>query len=443
MAGSREVKAGSAFVEIIAKLDPLRKSLAAGAGMLKSWGSNLSSVGSMAGGMVGGAAIAAAAATSAAVVAATKAYIDFGSAINDASARTGLGTTQLQKLAFAAGQTGASLADIEVATKTMARNGLSVSEFESLGQRIAAIPDPSQRAAAAMEAFGKSGMKLIPMFADLNSLKAQSAALGPLMSEQEVKVADELGDAIGALQEAIKRAGGAIVSVFGPEMKAALDTAIGLVVTLGEAIRDMTSFGSGGDFLDKVAELRNMSFEDFRKRGAAATGAFSANNAAAGVDDISSEEGKANKTAKTWDDIMRSIRRAHEERNRLIQGFETPAENFLRRQKEINDAMKALNNNRVLGFVGEGDAASQMAGLQSAMARLRQQEMERRAALLPKQMNAQRQEIATSSRGTFSSAAAALLGRGGQAVERKIDKTNDLLAKVEKNTARNVQPRFT
>jgi hypothetical protein len=443
MAGSREVKAGSAFVEIIAKLDPLRKSLAAGAGMLKSWGSNLSSVGSMASGLVGGAIVAGAAATAAAVTVATKSFIDYGSAINDAAARTGVSSGKLQEFAFAAKQTGASLGDVERGMKAMARNGFSVSEFEQMGQQIAGISDPSERAARAMEVFGKAGTTLLPMFAEFKSIKAQSAALGPIMTESEVKLADELGDAFGALKEAISRAGNSMVVVFGPQLKQILETAIGMVVTFSEALRDMRNFGSGGDWLDKIAELSRTSMSDFRARGAGALGAFNATGSGGAGDSVESERDSADRTAKSWDDIMRSIRQAHEERNRLIQGFETPAENFLRRQKEINDAMKALNNNRVLGFVGEGDAASQMAGLQSAMARLRQQEMERRAALLPKQMNAQRQEIATSSRGTFSSAAAALLGRGGQAVERKIDKTNDLLAKVEKNTARNVQPRFT
>jgi len=432
MAGSRDIKAGKAAVEIVAETDPLKRSLAKGAAMLRSWGSGLASIGSILSGL--GAA--------AAVGSVVKAFADVGSELNDMSMRTGLAGSKLQELGFAAKQSGASIGDIEKALKMMAKNGFSVSQFEQIGQQIAAIQDPSKRAAKALEVFGKSGTALIPMFSELNQLKAASQALGPLLTDEEIRRADELGDAFGSLKESISRAMQQVGASFGPQLKGLLDTAIGMVVSFANAFKDMNASGRGGDWLDKAAEFLRTPFSTFAARGGTAAGA----SRSIGATDLELEHEAAaerGKTAKSWDDITRSVLQAHEARNALIREFETPAERFLRRQKEISDAIKAVNNNRLLGFVGEGESQAQRKGLDTALFRLRMEEMKRLQGLIPKIEQASRATIATSSRGTFSSAGAALLGRGGNAIDKKIDETNRILRNVEKNTANFSKPKFS
>ena len=424
MAGARDIRAGSAFIEIHAKIDTLKKDLAQGTAQLRTWGSNLQSVGGMVSGIFAGIG------TSAVVtglVSTFKAFTDIGGALHDMSVRTGKSTTDLQHLSFAAKQSDASIQDVEMALRNMARNGFDVAKFEEIGQSIAAIKDPSERSAKAMDVFGKSGTKLLPMFAEYKSLKASSIALGPILTADEVRRADEMGDAVGALAEAYARLKQRIGSLH--ESKVTLDVLTGALVELNQNLAgDFGDIKSSGNPFQDIADM----FVRLSKKGAAATAGFEVPGGM-GEGDIDFDERGTEKTAKTWDDILESVRRAHEERNRLIQSFDTPAEQFLRRQQEIIDAMKLLNRHRVLSFVGDDEAKRQREGLNTAMHRLRFQEQERRLAELPRMIEMQTRHVQTSSKGTFSAAGAALLGRGGDAVEKsQLDELKAIRKAVEK-----------
>jgi hypothetical protein len=68
-------------------------------------------------------------------------------------------------------------------------------KFEAIAAAIAAIPDPADRANAAMSVFGsKSGLELLPMIEDMEKLKQDFEALNTMMSNEAVEAADKFGD---------------------------------------------------------------------------------------------------------------------------------------------------------------------------------------------------------------------------------------------------------
>jgi hypothetical protein len=386
MASKADIEAGRAYVRLA-----LNDSLT---GKLKNvMGNARSTVSGFAAAIGPVATVAAGAITSAAAAigAAVKQWADYGSALTDASGRTGVAASKLGVLQFAAGQAGATLADVEAAMRTMSRNGLDPRRFEEIGQAVAAIEDPGRRAAKAMELFGKNGTKLLPMLSQLNDLKAQSNALGPMLTDEEIAAADQLGDSLGALGEALNRAVLQIGAAIGPELQAALDAAIGAVVTVSrtiKAFRESNETGRGGDWLDVYAEMFRNGPPDFAAIGAQARQGFNANAGGGGLPDMggggrTSRQG-SDATLSGWEEAMRDTNREYERRNALIRESETAEERFLRKQREILQAIKELNQYRVLGFLDEGRAKAQEQQLRIALRRVQIAEMERRAALAPK-----------------------------------------------------------
>lgn len=348
MAGKADILAGSAFVRLFLK-DDLTNSLSR---TVKSIGSAVAPFAALATAGFGAAA------------ASVTQFVNAGSALNDMSGRTGASVKQLQELTFAAEQTGASAEDLEKALRAAAKNGVGPGDFERVGMEIASIPDPAERAAAAMETFGKSGTKLIPMFADLNNLKASSNALGSLLTEAEVRNADALGDAFGALVESLKRASQQFAATLGPHLIGPLQTAIGMVTALSDAISGKgTDFS--GDLLDRLAQFRRMGLDEFKNRGKAATNAFTSMNNAGGADAEEKRTGEMGKQV----DITKSILRAERERAALVNEFATKQEKFQQKLLEFNNALAQVNRNRITGFISPQQAAAERAALEEARRR--------------------------------------------------------------------------
>jgi hypothetical protein len=81
-------------------------------------------------------------------------------------------------------------------------------QFEAIGKAIAGISDPSERSAAAMAIFGKSGGRLMAFFNDFNgsieTAKQEVGSYADLMGEKS-RAFDELGDSISSIGESFKR----------------------------------------------------------------------------------------------------------------------------------------------------------------------------------------------------------------------------------------------
>lgn len=217
----------------------LDKGLRAASDKLKSWGASITAMG--AGIMAAGAAILTP------LLGAAQVFNQMGSALNDASDRTGMAVEDLSALQFAAEQTGATFEDLEKgigkfqkliveaaegnaeAAKTMEDLGLSASELAKmdpadavgkLADGIAGIENPAKRAAVAMAAMGKGGKALIPMFKDgakgLDEIKKAAVEAGVVMSTEDAAAADALGDAFDKLTTQMKFATAHIGSSLAP-----------------------------------------------------------------------------------------------------------------------------------------------------------------------------------------------------------------------------------
>lgn len=172
--------------------------------------------------------------------AALKGLVDYGSALTDLSAQTGLSTDTLQELGYAAKLTGADMTDLGPAVKGLAsalqaagtKGGKSArNAFQALGlswkelaasspdQQLTAVlaalgrmEDPTKRNALATDLLGKAGMKLMPMAASMTQLANEARQLGLVLKPETIAQADALGDAMDTLGARLKGAGFAAVA---------------------------------------------------------------------------------------------------------------------------------------------------------------------------------------------------------------------------------------
>lgn len=167
------------------------------------------------------------AAVGAAISIGIKQVISYGSAVYDLSQRTGLTTSEVQSLGFAAKQSSTAVETVTRAVTLMSRAlvegdkgtvtalkalGLELDDlvamspgkaFESIADAIQKIPDPMKQSQAAMELFGRSaGVELLPLIKEgVGATREEFERLGLEMGENTVKAADDTGDAMGALWE--------------------------------------------------------------------------------------------------------------------------------------------------------------------------------------------------------------------------------------------------
>jgi hypothetical protein len=172
------------------------------------------------------------------VVAAGKKLLDLTGNLTDLSGKTGISTTALQKLGYVTEQAGVSLEDVSGAVTKMSKalvtgdkgavaglDALRLSTgdllkmspdaaFTTIGDAIAKIENPMERATIATKIFGKSGADLLPAFTgDLGKLADEAERSGAILSEDTVRGGDSAGDAIGRLANAGM---GLIGQVLGP-----------------------------------------------------------------------------------------------------------------------------------------------------------------------------------------------------------------------------------
>lgn len=154
-------------------------------------------------------------------------FADYGDTIAKMSERTGIAAQTLSEFEYIAGQCGTNLGAFETAIKTMektlagAANGASEAQgklsqlgvsffelqnkspdqqFRTIAEAIARLPDPSQRAAAAMAMFGRSGTDLLPLMnagaGAIDELAQKAHDLGLVLSDEDYQAAEDAKDAM-------------------------------------------------------------------------------------------------------------------------------------------------------------------------------------------------------------------------------------------------------
>lgn len=210
------------------------------------------------GGVMKGAAAAFAGASAAVVVAAKGMYdaMSKGGELVDLSEQTGLAVDKLMELQVAFEQTGLGADEVGSVVNKMQRSiadaangsamgqamfdglGLSLQQLgqmdaagqlEEVGNKIMAIEDPTKRSAAAMEIFGKSGGRMLALFASGGLEDAQKALGGQarLMAENAAyfdSITDKLGTAGLKVQEFFV----GLASELVPDLMAAADAINGI-----------------------------------------------------------------------------------------------------------------------------------------------------------------------------------------------------------------------
>ncbi len=226
---AREIEAGRGFVRVFADLNPLDAGLKRLEAKMKSFGSGISSIGSRVAG-VGAGVAAIGTSVLAPIAAATMRFANFGSTIKDTADRTGISAKSISELGYAAEQSGTDLETVEGATRKMQKGitsaaagggamakafasiGLNAAQlaklapeqqFDMVAKAIGNVADPTQRAAKAMEIFGKSGVKLLPMIRDMDALRQEARDLGISISDIDAANAEELGDAFSKFARVI------------------------------------------------------------------------------------------------------------------------------------------------------------------------------------------------------------------------------------------------
>lgn len=153
----------------------------------------------------------------AAVINFTKELLRTADALTRMSDRTGMTATEVQRMSFAAAQSGNSIEELVSAigqmqnrlssgdasavqgvkdlhlsmTRLMASNPSD--QMAMLAEGIGKIEDPARRAQIAMDLFGKSGVAILPtLISDYRKL----ADAAPTMSNAQIKALDTVGDAI-------------------------------------------------------------------------------------------------------------------------------------------------------------------------------------------------------------------------------------------------------
>lgn len=222
MAGSREIRAGKAYIELSVK-DKMIAGLKAAQKRLNAFGTAVTAVGKK--------LLAVGLAATAALTAAIVPFMKMGDQLDKMSQRTGASVEWLSQMKFAAQQSGASIEDLETALRGMNKGfgdatrgqgeflkglnlvGISMSElenlnteerFERLAAAVDAIQDPAVKARTAMQLFSESGAKLLPMLGSVRELRDEAAALGLTMSGESATAAAKLTDAWGRLTSVFK-----------------------------------------------------------------------------------------------------------------------------------------------------------------------------------------------------------------------------------------------
>ena len=246
MAAEKGIRAGRAFVELFVDNGPLAAGLRKASAKLQAWGSSIKSVGTKLAGM--GAAVAAP------MIAASKAAATSGAELYDMAERTGVSIEKLSALKYAAEMSGLEIENVvkgfshlakslvvtggnaEEVQKKLRMLGLQAADlrgmspeqlFETIAAKLEEIPDPTLRAAAAMQFFGESGTQMIPLINNWSRLNEEAKDLGFIKNAESARRAKEMANLWTILSMAMKSVastiGSALYPVLEPFMRQILD----------------------------------------------------------------------------------------------------------------------------------------------------------------------------------------------------------------------------
>jgi ABC-type glycerol-3-phosphate transport system permease component len=224
------------------------------------------------------------AAITASIGACVASFTSATSELKNMSNATGISTDSLQELKYAAESSGAGLADVSTAIKTLSRNlvaadeggkaaqdmltklGISSSDiinlkpeeqFNRIANALNQIPNPAEKSAAAMQIFGKSGTNLVPMISELDDLKNRAHELGIVLDSELVNAGNNLGNKFSDVGKQLKTVTQLIGASIAPQLENLLNKITPIITKVIEWIKNNSQLvttivavvGSIGTFL--------------------------------------------------------------------------------------------------------------------------------------------------------------------------------------------------
>lgn len=209
-------------------------------------------------------------ATTAFAAASVARFMQVGSAFDDMAQRTGISVEALSALSHAAQMSDTSMESLQSAlvkmtkfiegaasgsgeaSKALQQLGLSASalkglsperQFETLADALNAIPDPGQRAVAAMEVFGKGAADIRILLNEgsegIRAFTDEARQTGKVMTTETAKAAADTADAFDSMMKSVDMAMVAFGSTFAPVVKMAADAMTKLVSENGGLIKGL------------------------------------------------------------------------------------------------------------------------------------------------------------------------------------------------------------
>lgn len=208
--------------------------------------------------------------------------------MGDLAARTGISVEALQGFQFAASLSGVenlqgALQKVSVAIgkaaesgKTDAFAGIGVDfeslralapedQFRAIASAIAALPSEAEKAAASVALFGKSGVELLPLFAEnLTAVEERAKRLGIVLSRDQVSSIQDMNDALDTVKATFGGIIGQVTANLAPAVTALADDFLQFVEgfvgldgsTGGNALADRLTqaFLDGADYVASVLD---------------------------------------------------------------------------------------------------------------------------------------------------------------------------------------------
>lgn len=206
--------------------------------------------------------------------------VDVASHFVDMAQQVGVGIEPLQQLGFAAEQSGVGLDSLGVGLKRLSLQAFSAAKggkeaaglFRGLGiavkradgsirpaedllgdvaDRIATLPDGTQKTALAMKVFGRSGAELIPLLnegrAGIAKMRGEFVALGGQIDQRSAKQLEEFGDQTDKVKVALQGFRNQAVVALLPHMRALANTLLRWISANRDLIRQRIR-----EFIDKL-----------------------------------------------------------------------------------------------------------------------------------------------------------------------------------------------
>lgn len=227
--------------------------------------------------------------TLAAIYRAGKQALEYAGHLGELADTLGLTTKDLQTFSYAAGQVGISQEELQVGIQKLTVSmgqaevgakkqitafkaiGISVDDlkgknagdvFRMIAERLEKVTDRSQRAAIEVALFGKAGAKLDNLLSGsqgrLNELSDAAERLGIVLSDEQIRKADQTADKIAALQTVLKAQIAGAVADNADAILGLANAISTLLSTIGPAIQGwrilIAEFKAGGN---AIAHLEN------------------------------------------------------------------------------------------------------------------------------------------------------------------------------------------